>query len=75
MITDNAKRPLYFVNVSSGLVPSNPNSLRDMGRVGFCEYKLNTDATDQALDRNVHWSDLLQDDIKKSRDGTKKKES
>ena len=46
LFTDNAKLPLYFVNTSCGLVASNPNTMRDMGRVRNCVYKLDGDATD-----------------------------
>ena len=63
MLTDNPKRPLFFVNSSNGLVASDPNTLRDMGRVRNCVYKLDGDATDQAVDRNVKWSDLIQSDM------------
>ena len=36
--TTGGGRPLYFVNSSVGLVPSNPNTLRDMGGTRNCEY-------------------------------------
>ena len=36
----NGKRPLYFVNSSNGLIPSNPNTLRDMGGPRNCVYNL-----------------------------------
>ena len=63
MITDNPKKPLYFVNTSNGHVASDPNTLRDMGRVRNCVYQMNTDATDQIVpDRNVKWKDLIQGD-------------
>ena len=63
MITDNPKKPLYFVNTSNGHVASDPNTLRDMGRVRNCVYQFDTDATDQIVpDRNVKWKDLIQGD-------------
>ena len=52
------KKALFFINTSNGNVPSNPNSLMDMGNVRNCEYKLN-DLTEGIADRNVKWRDLL----------------
>ena len=54
------RAPLYFVNSSNGIVPSDPNTLRDMGRVRNCVYQLD-DATEE-IARNVHWRDILAGD-------------
>ena len=54
------RAPLYFVNSSNGLVPSDPNTLRDMGQVRNCVYSLE-DATDNVA-RTVTWAELLQGD-------------
>jgi len=48
------------MNSSNGLIASNPNSIRDMGRVRNCLYTLD-DQTDQFA-RNVTWKDLLAGD-------------
>lgn len=36
----NNKRPLYFVNSSNCLNPSNPNSIIDMGATRNCVYQV-----------------------------------
>ena len=54
------KPPLYFMNSSNGLIASNPNSIRDMGKARNCIYTLD-DETDQFA-RNVTWKDLIAGD-------------
>ena len=54
------KRPLYFLNSSNGLNPSDPNSIRDMGKARNCVYTID-DETDQFA-RNVTWKDLIAGD-------------
>lgn len=56
------KKALFYINTSNGFIPSNPNSLRDMGGLRNCIYKLE-DLTDN-MARNVTWKDLLQGDEK-----------
>jgi len=56
------KPPLYFMNSSNGLIASNPNSIRDMGKARNCIYTLD-DETDQFA-RNVTWKDLIAGDEK-----------
>lgn len=46
------KKPFYFINTSNALVPSNPNTIRDMGEPRNCTY-LQLDTMDSAKD--VTW--------------------
>ena len=55
----NRSKPLYFLNTSNGLVPSNPNTLRDMGGVRNCEYHLDQEAE---LARNITWKEIAERD-------------
>jgi len=48
------------MNSSNGLIASNPNSIRDMGKARNCIYTLD-DETDQFA-RNVTWKDLIAGD-------------
>ena len=40
VVSKNDKRPLYFVNSSNCLNPSNPNSIIDMGATRNCVYQV-----------------------------------
>ena len=58
----SGKKPLYFVNSSTALLPSNPNSLVDQGGRGKtrnCEYYM-ADPTDTAA--QVTWQDLMENE-------------
>ena len=51
------KKPDYFVSTSTGTVPSDPNSLRDMGGARNVPYTY-VDITDDGHAGNVTWKDL-----------------
>ena len=63
VISNNGKRPLYFVNSSNGMIPSNPNTLMDMGGPRNCVYHV-TDEDEQVNEahQNVKWRNLIQTD-------------
>ena len=63
VISNNGKRPLYFVNSSNGMIPSNPNTLMDMGGTRNCVYQV-TDEDEQVNEahQNVKWRNLIQTD-------------
>lgn len=54
-----SKNPFYFVSNSSGFVPSDPNSLRDMGPTRNCEYNMDEDMN---LAQKVTWRGIIDED-------------
>ena len=54
-------KPLYFVNTSSGVQASDPNSMRDMGRARNAVYDFDDPTTEQVA-RTVTWHDIVKHD-------------
>ena len=61
--SNNGSRPLYYVNSSNGLIPSNPNTLVDMGGPRNCVYQI-VDGDEQVNQNhhNVKWRNILETD-------------
>ena len=60
-VTSNlgGQKPFYYVSSSTGVVPSNPNSLRDMGPLRNCQYRMSDDLN---VDPRVTWKDIYKGD-------------
>ena len=59
-INRDGRPPLYFFGTSTATNASDPNSLKDMGKVRNCTYHFD-DVTDE-LARDITWKELNQGD-------------